>query len=210
MSSMNLSARLVVLGLAAAGLLGAVLPRAVHAADARPPRIAVVDMQRAVLETEDGLRAQSTLRKFFERRQAELNIRQDELARKKDDIEKQAKVLSKDALQRALQDWQTQVSEFQNLSVQYDQERVKRQNEVTAPIYGRVAGLLRKLSQRDSYDLILDRQAVPYVKAELDLTDQLILMYNNNEEPTAAEPATSAPPAAPPASSAPPPAASSR
>ena len=35
----------------------AVRPSPSLAADARPPKIAVVDLQRAVLETEDGLRA---------------------------------------------------------------------------------------------------------------------------------------------------------
>lgn len=185
------------------GFVAAVVPTASQAADNKPLRIAVVDMQRAAMETEDGLRAQSTLRKFFERRQYELNVRQDELAKKKDDIEKQAKVLSKEALQRALEDWQHQLSELQNLYSQYEQDRLRRQNEVTTPIFNRVSGLLRKLSQREGYDLILDRQFVPYTKAELDLTDQLILMYNNNEEPAAA-PA----PTAPASTSATPPAAS--
>ena len=59
-------------------------------------KIAVVDIQRAALETEDGLRAQAQLRKYFDRRQAELNARQDDLLRKKDEIERQSKVLSKE------------------------------------------------------------------------------------------------------------------
>ena len=84
----------------ALGSLAAVAARPTPslAADGHAPRIAVVDLQRAVLETEDGLRAQSTLRKYFERRQAELNARQEELLKKKEDLEKQAKVLSKEAL----------------------------------------------------------------------------------------------------------------
>ena len=32
-------------------------------------RVAVVDTQRAVMETEDGLRAQATLKKLFDKRQ---------------------------------------------------------------------------------------------------------------------------------------------
>lgn len=182
--------------------LAVVRPSPSLAADARPVKIAVVDLQRAVLETEDGLRAQSTLRKYFERRQVELNARQEELAKKKEDLEKQAKVLSKEALARALEDWQRQLNELQQVYLSYENERVKRQNDVTAPIYARVSGLLRKVAQRDGYDLVLERQAVPYTKAELDVTDQLIIMYNSNEEPApevggAAPPASGAAPAAP-------------
>ncbi|MCS6901885.1 MAG: OmpH family outer membrane protein [Myxococcales bacterium] len=198
----------VVLALGALGLTTALRPSPGHAADTRPPRIAVIDMQRAVMETEDGLRAQSTLRKYFERRQLELNFRQEELAKKKEDIEKQAKVLSKEALQRALEDWQRQLNELQIVFSEYERERVRKQNDVTAPIYSRVSGLLRKLAQREGYDLILDRQVVPYAKADLDITDQIILMYNNDEEvaatppPSAAASSSAAPPSSAPPSAA--------
>jgi outer membrane protein len=38
-----------------------------------PMKVAVVDVQRAVMQTEDGLRAQATLKKLFDSRQQELN-----------------------------------------------------------------------------------------------------------------------------------------
>jgi len=42
-------------------------------------KVAVVDVQRAVASTEDGLRAQATLKKLFDNRQQELNKKQTEL-----------------------------------------------------------------------------------------------------------------------------------
>ena len=209
MSWFHRPSRALGLVLALGSLAAVARPTPSLAADARAPKIAVVDLQRAVLETEDGLRAQSTLRKYFERRQAELNARQEELLKKKEDLEKQAKVLSKEALARALDDWQRQLNELQGVYMSYENERVKKQNDVTAPIYARVTGLLRKVAQRDGYDLVLERQAVPYSKAELDVTDQLIVMYNSNEEgsPEPAAPAAGsnapAAPAAPAPSAAP-------
>jgi outer membrane protein len=193
--------------LAAAALTAALLPSQVRAAGPAPMKIAVVDMRRAVMETEDGLRAQSTLRKFFDRRQTELNARQEELVRKKEDLEKQSKVLSQAALQRALEDWQKQMGELQATYTDYDREMQKRQGEITAPIFAKVGGLLRKVAQRDGYDVVLEKQAVPYSRADLDVTDAVIMMYNGGEEPApdaaGAAPAGSAPAAgrsaAPPA-----------
>ena len=164
-------------------------------ADTPPMKVAVVDMQRAVLETEDGLRAQATLRKFFDRRQMELSARQEELGRKKEDIERQSKVLSAQALERAMADWQKQMTELQQTYVDYNKELQKKQNEVTAPIYARISGLLRKLARKDNYDVILERQAVPYARTDLDVTDSLIVMYNSGEEPNGEAPAP--PPSAP-------------
>src|ERR1051326_3366662 len=62
-------------------------------------KIAVVDTQRAVMETEDGLRAQASLKKHFDKRQRDLDDKQTSLQKEREDIEKQKDVLSKAALQ---------------------------------------------------------------------------------------------------------------
>jgi outer membrane protein len=48
-------------------------------------------------------------------------------------------------------------------------------------------------SPPDGYDAILEKQAVPYMRNDLDLTDRIIQMYNSG-----AAPASSGAPAAPP------------
>ena len=123
---MKLSARM------AAFLLGVglALPMSAHA----EVKIGVVDMQRAMMQTEDGLRAQATIKKFFDRRQQELDRRQDELQRERDDLAKQAKVLSRAALQRRMELWQRRMIEVQTLFVEYNKELQKKQSELTAPI----------------------------------------------------------------------------
>jgi outer membrane protein len=179
--------RFVAFGLAS--LVAGSLLRPALAADpaGAGPRVAIIDMQRAVFETEDGLRAQAALRKYIDRRQSELNARQEELVRKKDELGKQAKVLSKEAFQRATDDWQRQAIDLQSVFAASNQELQRRQGDVMAPVYNRIAGLVRKIARREGYDLIVERQAVPYVRAELDLTDRVILLYNAGEAPDADE-----------------------
>ena len=60
-------------------------------------RMAVVDTQRAIMETEEGLRMQATLKKLFDSKQRELDKKQEELVKEREDIEKQRDVLSKGA-----------------------------------------------------------------------------------------------------------------
>lgn len=141
-------------------------------------KFAVVDVQRAVMETEDGLRAQATLKKFFDKRQQELDAKQTELQKQREDIEKQSKVLSQQALQKRMEDWQKQMVELQTVFVEYNKELQKKQGELTQPIYGKIMGLLRRLAAQDGYDAILEKQAVPYLRNDLDLTDRVIQMYN--------------------------------
>src|SRR6478672_10904470 len=96
-------------------------------------KIAVVDVQRAVASTEDGLRAQANLKKLFDSKQQELNKKQTDLQRQREDIDKQAKVLSKEALQKRVDDWQKQMMELQAVFVEYNKELEKKQKELTDP-----------------------------------------------------------------------------
>src|ERR1700730_6430479 len=89
-------------------------------------RVAVVDVQRAVMQTEDGLRAQATLKKLFDNRQQELNKKQTDLQRQREEIDKQAKVLPKDALEKRVTDWQKQMMELQAIFVEYNKELEKK------------------------------------------------------------------------------------
>jgi outer membrane protein len=170
--------------------LGLVAPAAL----AQSLKLAVVDVQRAVMETEDGLRAQATLKKFFDKRQQELDAKQTELQKQREEIEKQSKVLSQQALQKRMEDWQKQMVELQTVFVEYNKELQKKQGELTQPIYGKVVALLRRLATQDGYDAILEKQAVPYMRNDLDLTDRVIQMYNGGG---GTAPGSSAAPAAP-------------
>ncbi|WP_234023729.1 OmpH family outer membrane protein [Sorangium cellulosum] len=141
-------------------------------------RIAVVDVQHAVMQTEDGIRAQATLKKLFDRRQQELDGKQTELQRAREDIEKQSRVLSREAMQKRMEDWQRQMVELQTVFVDYNKELQKKQGELTGPIIKKMMIIVARVAKKSSYEIILDKQAAPYVRADLDLTEQVIQLYN--------------------------------
>jgi outer membrane protein len=166
-------------------------------------RVAVIDVQRAVLQTEDGLRAQATLKKFFDSRQQELNRKQTELQKQKDEIEKQAKTLPKAALQQRVDDWQKQMAELQQVFAEYNKELDKKQKEMTDPIFEKIMGIVKRLASSENFDLVMDKQTVAFVRTDLDLTDRCIQIYNSGGVASGAAPLAPAPAAAP---KAPPPA----
>jgi len=155
--------------------LGASLVTAPAAAQMK---VAVVDTQRAVMETEDGLRMQATLKKVFDSRQRELDKKQEELQKEREDIEKQREVLSKTALAKRVDKWQREMVNLQTVFVEYNKELQKKQSELTQPIFQKAMGIIRRLATTDGYDVVVDKQAVPYVRSDLDLTDKVIQLYN--------------------------------
>lgn len=151
-------------------------------------KVAVVDVQRAVASTEDGLRAQATLKKLFDSRQQELNKKQTDLQRQREDIDKQSKVLSKDALQKRIDDWQKQMVELQAVFVEYNKELEKKQKELTEPVFEKVMAIIKRLATSENIDLVVDKATVAYVRGDLDLTDKCIQMYNSGGAQPAPKP----------------------
>ncbi len=172
-------------------------------------KFAVVDMQRAMMETEEGMRMQANIKKVFETKQRQLENKQQELEREKVDIEKQQTVISEDALRRRAEAWQREMVAFQQLSVQFNQELQKKQSEDTNALLSKMLPIVRRLATSQGYDMIVDRSAVAYVRNDLDLTDRVITTFNGGgvEPAPAATPAPGdkkpAAPAAPPAPAAP-------
>jgi len=145
-------------------------------------RIGIVDLQHAVMQTEDGIRAQATLKKLFDKRQQDLDAKQNELQRAREDIERQSRVLSREALQKRMEDWQRQMVELQTVFVDYNKELQKKQNELTAPVIKKMMTVVSRLAKKQGFELIIDKQAAPYARPDLDLTEQIIQLYNSGGE----------------------------
>lgn len=161
----------------AVGLLA--LAASAATSDARADmRIGVVNVQYAVAQTEDGIRAQNTFKKVFDKRQQDLDARQTDLTKMRDDIERQSRILSREALTRRMEDWQKRMVDLQTLYVEHNKELQKKQGELTNPIMKKLLGVISRIAKKNGYDVVIDAQAVPYVRADLDLTDQVVQMYN--------------------------------
>ena len=149
------------------------------ASDARAEmRIGVVNVQYAVTQTEDGIRATNTFKKLFDKRQQDLDARQADLAKMREDIERQTRILSRESLTRRMEDWQKRMVDLQTTYVDHNRELQKKQAELTNPIMKKMLGVIGRIAKKNGYDVIVDAQAVPYVRADLDLTDQVVQMYN--------------------------------
>lgn len=186
------------LPLFAALLCSAVLPRV---SEAQATKIAVVDLQRAINETEDGRKAKDRLKKLFESRQQGLDKKQQELKKLKEELDQQKNVLSRDALEAKVESYQKQLVDLQQVYVEYQRELAEKEGELTKSIVERMERILRRIGQTDGYSMIVERgeAGVIYVPTNYDLTDVVIQRYNAGEgaEGGAAKPAAAKPAAGP-------------
>lgn len=194
-------------------LAGALAPLAVALALLAPSvataqsKIAVIDMRRAVLETEDGLRVQAKLKQLFDSRQTELEEKERTYGVAKTDFDRLVKSgrVGKEQLQQKAEALQQQALDLQNQLVSYRREMQLQEGELLNPIVQRLGQLVRQLASTSGYDMVLNKEAVPYFRSDLDVTDRIIQLYNAGlvgvDKPAAAPPA---PPARAPAAPTPP------
>ncbi len=120
------------------------------------------------------------MQRLFKRRQDELDKKQNDLKKMKDDIEKQKNVLSHGALQKRLDAYQKAFVDLQSVYVEYQRELSSKEADLTKSILSQMEDILRRIGQRDGYTLIVERNegGVVWVPSNLDLTDEVIQIYN--------------------------------
>jgi outer membrane protein len=171
-------------------------------------KVAVIDVRRAVLETEQGLRVQATLKKLFDNRQVELDGKQRQLQADKETLDKEAQSgkTPKEQLQKKYENLQRAAAELQTTMVDYQREMQRKEGEMTTPILQGVLDAVKRIASQEGFEMVLEKSAVPYFRGDLELTDRAIQLYNSGQ-PGGAAPATpagkGAPPAAPAAKPAP-------
>lgn len=188
----------------AAALLGgasllAAAPASAQTATAPGVKFAVVDVRRAVLETEQGLRVQATMKKLFDSRQIELESKQRQLVADKEVLEKQAQQgsISKEVLQKKYEGLLKQDAELQRITVDAQREMQRKEQEMTTPILQGILEAVKRIAAQDGFEMVLEKSAVPYFRADLELTDRAIQLFNSGAGASARGVGPAGKPAAP-------------
>jgi outer membrane protein len=169
--------RILLLGLAAMLFTTPVL------AKGNPVKVAYVDMQRALLEVEDGKKAKSTLEAMKKDRQGKLDGRQNELRKMQKDLENQKPFMKKEVYEQKVGEFRQKLGELQQTYGTLQRELAMEEAKLTKTIFGRMAKILSVLGKKEHYTMIFEKTESSLLWAEkhLDLTNELIRRYNAGE-----------------------------
>jgi outer membrane protein len=142
-------------------------------------KIGYVDLQRALEETDEGKKAKAKLKSDFEKKQKELDVRQEELKKMKTELDKQASVLKPEALQQKQQELQQKLIALQETYVRLQKELQEREATETGRIFKRMSTVIAQIAQKEGVTYVLEKNTgILYAPPSLDLTNELIRMYN--------------------------------
>ncbi|MDP3275870.1 MAG: OmpH family outer membrane protein [Deltaproteobacteria bacterium] len=141
-------------------------------------RFAVVDLNSAVLRSDEGQRANRYVKNLWKRRQEELDTRQKALKLMRDDMQR-TQAQTDQATQRArAEEYQRQFVTYQQVAFEYQDDLAQREARVTRHIYTNMQTVIQQLGQRQNLTAVFERQGVVYTQPALELTDQVVREYN--------------------------------
>jgi len=156
-------------------ILALFLPTLGHAA-----KIGFVDFARAITVVEEGKAAKNNLQKDFNVKQKKLDALQDELKNLKEAIEASmdSQVITDAAKQKQQREFQEKLVTLQRLYVTLQQDLSKAEAEAMKGIVAKMRKIIAELGQRDKYEFILDSPNILYGPNHMDLTNEVIRLYN--------------------------------
>lgn len=171
----------LVLSLAGFALVGVSVP-----AQAAPPKsgdlvLGYVNIQRAILEVEEGKRAKDSLRATFEEKQKKLSAQEAELKKLKDAIDRESVVKNDAATNDKKAEFQKKLADLQQVFLKEQQELQTAEQKQLAAITEKMRKVISEIGEQGGYTLILEIQdsRLLYAKAHLDLTNEVIRKYNS-------------------------------
>lgn len=162
----------VVIGMILMGWFGSVL-----AADLK---IAYVDIQRAVNESNAGKDAKKLITKDVEKFQAQIADKQKILQNMKESLEKQAPMLNPEARATREKEYQNKLREFQRWGEDTQNELNQKRMEMERNISIALVKVIQKLGADEGYTLVLEKNEniVLFASKTIDITDRAIKAYD--------------------------------
>jgi outer membrane protein len=163
-----------------------------------PAKVAIIHVQNAILQTKDGQKAASDLQGRFAPKKADLDKKQADIAALQDTFRKGSATMSEEAKAKLTRD-----IDANNKSLQRDTEDAQadldaEQGKIMQELGNKVMAVLEKFATANGYALVLDvsnpQTPVLWASQTIDITSDIVKLYDQANPGTAA-PAAAKPPA---------------
>jgi outer membrane protein len=173
------------------------------AAQAPPSKIGIIHIQQAILATKDGQKAASELQGRFEPKRKEIDAKQSEIASLQQELNKGSNTMAEAKRMTLTRDIDSKTKSLNRYAEDAEQEFQQERNKVLNELGQRLMVVIDKYAKDNAYSLILDvsSQETPvlYAANGVDITKEIVDLYDKNAPSTVAPaPSAAKPPAAAP------------
>ncbi len=173
-----------------------------HAQAAAPTKVGIINIQQAILATQDGKKAVSELEQKFAPTKAQIDKMQNDVLQVEDKLKKGSQTLSDDARQQLMRERDTKATALKRATEDAQAEAEQEQGRVMNTLFQRIMQVITKYGNDNAYAVIIDvsspQTPVMYAANGIDVTKDIVDLYDKNAPAApAAKPGTTSTPAAP-------------
>lgn len=165
-------------------------------APAGVPKVGVFDIRRAIIESEEGKKAAEKLQSQFTGRRNELQAMQAEVEKLQKQLREQEKALSDEARANLVRQIESKTKEFTRKNEDATNDFQQAEGQVINDIGQRVMKVLDEYARKNGYHILLDitpQGPVLWASTAVDVTDEVIKLYNAAAPAPAASPGAKQP-----------------
>lgn len=185
------------LGLAALALLAAPAVQAQQA----PTKVAIINIQSAILATKDGGVAREALRVKFESRSKELEGRMAEINRKRETLQKAANTLSAEARDKQTREVEDLQKKYQWDAEDFQSDVQQEEQKLVGEIGNRMISIIDEFAKGQNFALVLDvssqQSPILWAASGIEITRDIVELYDKKNAAGAAAATPAAKPATP-------------
>jgi outer membrane protein len=148
-------------------------------------KIGLVDLQRCLQESKEGQKVVKLLKDKKAVLQKQLDTKQKELLELRNELEKQAMMLSMDAQEDKRKTIERKTRELEYFYKDLNEEMIRAQENEKQRIFKEIIGtVIEKIGLEGNYTLITERKAggVLYCADSVDITEKVIKAYDQMKE----------------------------
>lgn len=147
---------------------------------AKEMRIGHANLQRALNESDAGIKAKDQLEEEAKKLEDELNAQQAELKKMKDDIDKMGAIWNKETRDAKEADFRTKSQEFQKKYSDYGEDLNKKKQDRESVIIEDLRTIVDELAKKKGYSYVFEKSmgGILYAPDADDITDEVIKTYN--------------------------------
>jgi outer membrane protein len=146
-------------------------------------KLGYVDMQRAINGSEQGKEAKEQLAAKVKKYQDEINVKQEDLRKLKEELEKQGMLLSDTARGTKEKDYQNKLKDFQRFTKDAQDELQGKDEELTRRILEGMEKVIQEYGRQKGFTFIfVKNESMLFIDEKADLTEEILKLFNSNRK----------------------------
>ncbi len=173
-------------------------------AQVAPTKVGIIHIQNAIIGTKDGQVAAKSLEERFMPRRKEVEKKQADIGAMQNQLRASSNTASEDVKNKLMRDIDVKQKSLQRDAEDFQAEVDQEQQKVLGELGGKIMAVIDKYATDNGYAIVIDvssqQSPVLYAATAIDITREIVALYDRNAPSAAKPPApAAAPTAAPPA-----------